>query len=257
MTLTNRALFIAMEGGEGAGKSTQTRLLAEALRRSTGRTVLAVQEPGTTTLGLHLRAYLKSSRPIEREAELLLFEASRAQLMADAIRPALERGVFIVSDRFAASSVAYQGYGRHIDPEKVKALNNFATGGLYPDLNVLLDLEPELGLERTRPPQMTMLPGDEPDIGRQDAADTRRFEEQPLGFHRRVRRGFLEQAREDPDHWLVVDAARDVETIHGEIWARVRGMLAPESVRRRKLFFPARKPTPQKGKSGMAPGLQD
>ena len=151
----NKPVFIALEGGEGAGKSTQAQLLVTRLQQE-GRHAILVHEPGTTPLGQHLREYLKSKQKISPEAELLLFEASRAQLMAEVIQPSLSHGISVIADRFAASSIAYQGYGRRIGGKKVRQFNDFATGGLYPDLNILLNLPPSAGLERTSGPQLTL-----------------------------------------------------------------------------------------------------
>ena len=141
--------FMALEGGEGAGKSTQVEILLKRLLES-GVPAISVHEPGTTPLGLHLRTYLKGKQRIDAGAELLLFGASRAQLMTEVIQPSLKRGISVLADRFAASSIAYQGHGRGIAVDRVQAINDFATGGVYADLNILLDLPPEAGLARTR-----------------------------------------------------------------------------------------------------------
>ena len=139
-------LFIVFEGGEGSGKSTQAERLYRRL--SEERSALLVREPGTTPLGLHLRDYLKSGRPLTPESELLLFAAARAQLVADQIRPSLERGITVISDRFSGSTVAYQGYGRAGRRDVIDYLNNYATSGLNPDVTYLLDIDPEEGLHR-------------------------------------------------------------------------------------------------------------
>ena len=141
--------FIALEGGEGTGKSTQAETLLKRLLEG-GVPAISVHEPGTTPLGLHLRTYLKGKQRIDAGAELLLFGASRSQLMTEVIQPNLKRGIFVIADRFAASSIAYQGHGRGIAVDRVQAINDFATGGAYPDLNILLDLPPEAGLARSR-----------------------------------------------------------------------------------------------------------
>lgn len=216
-----RGWFIALEGGEGAGKSTQAQMLADRLRGENGQAIL-VHEPGTTALGHHLREYLKSKQPIGPEAELLLFEASRAQMMAEIVHPSLEAGVTVIADRFAASSVAYQGYGRNIGEQPVRELNDFATRGRYPDLNILLDIAPGTGLGRTKAPQLTLEDaGGNGGDGRQDSGDTRRFEELSSRFHQRVRRGYLEMVKKDPAHWRVVDADRSLDAVQEEIWKAV------------------------------------
>ena len=223
-----RGAFIALEGGEGAGKSTQAQMLLERLV-SNGIPATLVHEPGTTALGHHLREYLKSKQRIDRDAELLLFEASRAQLMAEIIRPSLQRGVTVVADRFAASSMSYQGYGRRIGVEHVKTLNDFATRGLYPDLNILLDIETQQGLGRTKPAQTNLFdqPGKE---ARQDTDDTRRFEDQPGKFHERVHEGYLAQVRNDPDRWAIIDATRGLDHVHEAVWEKVRRVLDDEQL---------------------------
>ena len=215
----NQTVFIALEGGEGAGKSTQAQLLVTRLQRE-GQHATLIHEPGTTSLGNHLRDYLKSEQRISPEAELLLFEASRAQLMAEVIRPSLDHGISIIADRFAASSIAYQGYGRGIGGGKVEQLNDFATGGLHPNLNILLDVPYKEGLARTQGPQLTL--GDERrEELRQDAPGTRRFEELPEDFHRRVREGYLAQAAEDPEGWTMINGTMPLNQVHQAIWEKV------------------------------------
>ena len=210
MTVNERSpIFVALEGGDGAGKSTQAQLLIGRLRQE-GIPALGVQEPGTTPLGEHLRAYLKSKQRIEPEAELLLFEASRAQLVSEVIIPGREQGLSIVADRFTASSIAYQGYGRLMGKARVKDLNEFASQRLQPDLNILLDLPPQVGLERARA---------------QAPAETARFESQPGEFHIRVREGYLARVSGDPQRWAVIDATMTVDRFEQAIWERVRRLL--------------------------------
>ena len=213
--------FISLEGGEGAGKSTQAALLVRRLGEA-GVPVTLVHEPGTTVLGTYLRDYLKSSRPMSREAELLLFEAARAQLVSEIIRPSLNRGMTVVSDRFEASSVAYQGYGRRIAVDAVHRLNEFAVQGTLPDLTLLLDIDPEERVRRAGGQlALDMAPSEASSPTRQDAGDTRRFEDQPLNFHARVREGFLRLARENPRRWLVIDGKPGVEDVQERIWGHV------------------------------------
>jgi dTMP kinase len=181
--------FITLEGGEGCGKSTQARLLAEWLN-SRQVDCLSTREPGGTPLGDEVRRLLKrrTENAIAPLAELMLMEACRAQLVNTVIRPALRRGQTVVCDRYTDSSLAYQGHGRGVSLETVVRLNNIATGGLMPDLTVLLDLAPEQGLAR-----------------KNNCAEDR-FESEDLEFHRRVRAGYRELAAAGPDRWLVVDA---------------------------------------------------
>ena len=171
-------------------------------------------------MGQHLREYLNSKQKIAPEAELLLFEASRAKLMAEVIQPSLDHGISVIADRFAASSIAYQGYGRRIGGKKVRQFNDFATGGLYPDLNILLNLPPSAGLGRTSGPQLALGYEQQEDL-RQDTEETRRFEDLPEGFHRRVREGYLAQAAEDPERWTMIDGTMPLDQIHEAIWEKI------------------------------------
>ena len=208
------SLFITFEGGEGSGKTTQAALLAERLRE-TGREVLEVHEPGSTPLGKYLRRWLKEGRdPLTAEAELLLFAAARAQLVRRRLRPALERGAVVVCDRYADSSEAYQGHGRGLDLDRVRMVNDLATGGLHPHLTFLLDCPPEVGLRRHA--------GDRSDAPRD------RFEGEGLSFHRRVREGYLEMAQAEPNRWRVLDATRPPQEVARQVWCIVRPLLVPQ-----------------------------
>ena len=223
------ALFVSFEGGEGAGKSTQAQVLREGLTAAGIRTLL-VHEPGSTQLGWHLREYLKSKRPLTKEAELLLFEAARAELVTREVRPALDKGFTVIADRFEASTIAYQGYGRRIDQSVIERLNEFATGRVLPDITFLLDINPEAGLKRVGRPQLSLAltPDDASEVGRQDIEEQRRFEDETLAFHSRVRRGFIEQARANPERWVVIDASRSTEEVGMEVWRHVMGRLKGE-----------------------------
>ena len=206
------SLFISFEGGDGAGKTTQVRLLVERLK-SAGQEVAAVREPGGTALGEQIRPWVKGVQ-LAPEAELLLFGAARAQLVTEVIRPALAAGKVVVADRFADSTVAYQGHGRGLPLELMQAVNRAATGGLKPDVTFLLDLPVEEGLQRTGPAGK-----------RKDNPAESKFEREEVGFHRRLRSGFLRLAKEEPRRILVVDATRPVEEIAARIWARVQPYL--------------------------------
>lgn len=209
-------VFIAFEGGEGAGKSTQARCL-ESYLCARGYNAVLVHEPGSTRLGDYLRAYLVNDEPIVPSAELLLFEASRAQLVQERIRPLLDDGAVVIADRFAGSTVAYQGHGRGIKLDRIQWLNDFATGQLYPDLTILLDIDPLIGLERvnSRQLQLSLPIADAPD----------RFEEEIMVFHDNVRRGFLEQAESDPDHWHIVDGHHSITQVSTAVRAAIEGLL--------------------------------
>ena len=214
-------LFIAFEGGDGAGKSTQATILEAALQRE-GYCTALLHEPGSTSVGDYLRQYLIDNRPISPLAELLLFEASRAEIMAERIRPELKGGAVIICDRFAGSTIAYQGYGRGLDLETIQWLNDFASGGCYPDLTILLDVDPVIGLERAnnRLFQLALPIGDVPD----------RFEEEEVAFHDRVRRGFLKQAESNTETWRRIDGNLSMEEVAAAVWSTVSPLLENKPV---------------------------
>ncbi len=200
------AAFIVFEGGEGAGKTTQARVLARRLQRE-GHPAVLIREPGGTSLGESLRPRLKGRSDVTPTAELLLFMAARAQLVGEVIAPKLKAGESIVCDRFSASTLAYQGYGRGLPLSTIDELSQVATGGLQPGLNVLLDIPAASGLARK---------GD-------DRRDT--FESQAAEFHERVRKGYLEIARGDPARWLVLDGAGPRSTVSAQVWEKVKPLL--------------------------------
>ena len=200
-------LFITFEGGEGCGKSTQSKLLLKQLEQKNIAVVLT-HEPGGTALGNELRKTLKRKQDssISPQAELFLLAASRAQLVAEVIRPTLEEGKVVICDRFTHSTMVYQGYGRGLDFTAIKLVNNMATRHLNPDLIILLDIAPEQGLARKR-----------------SLKD--RFELEDLSFHRRVREGYVNMAAAEPDRWLVIDASLPKAKIAEIIWDRVSLLL--------------------------------
>ena len=206
-----------LEGGEGSGKSTQAERLQERLSQEGNRPSVLLREPGTTPLGLHLRDYLKSKRPLCLEAETLMFAAARAQLMCSEILPNLKAGRGVVCDRFAASTVAYQGEGRNGDHAMIRTLNKYATGGLKPDLTLLLDITPEKGLARVGKPQLELGMSDEEPAPRLDVEGHRRFEDLTIAFHRRVRRSYLHQAKQNP-RWTVIDADQSEDQVAEDVW---------------------------------------
>ncbi len=211
MTRPARGLFIAFEGPEGAGKSTQVATLARRLTK-TGRDVVVTREPGGTPAGDRIRdVVLDPDLEIAPLAEFLLYAAARAQHVEERIRPALERGATVLCDRFAASSVAYQGYGRGLDPAWVRELNARATDGLTPDATVLLDVPSEVGMGR---------------IAARGATD--RLERADLPFHRRVRDGFLTEASVHGD-WIVVNAADDESDVADAVWRALRPRLGVDA----------------------------
>ncbi len=200
-------LFVAFEGGEGAGKSTQITALA-ALLRARGLEVLETHEPGDTRIGPDVRRLVlgHASTGLSAKAEALLYAADRAEHVDAVIRPALAAGSVVLTDRYVDSSLAYQGAGRPLDYDEVARINAWATGGLLPDLTVLLDLDPAQGLRRAG----------EPD----------RLEVEPLEFHRRVRTKFLELAAAEPSRYVVVDAAAEAEHVQDEVARAVLAVLA-------------------------------
>ena len=207
------SLFIAFEGGEGSGKSTQIARLRDVLLRQ-GHQVFATHEPGATAVGKAIRTLLlETDERITARSEALLFAADRAHHVQTEIRPMLAAGYHVLCDRYVDSSIAYQGGGRTLSPEEVERLSDWATEGLVPDLTVLLDIAPELGLARV---------GD-----RTWASGPDRLEREQLAFHERVRHGFLALARRHPERYLVLDASRPVEELAAEIDAAVRARLAP------------------------------
>ncbi len=196
-----RGHFITFEGPEGAGKSTQIRLLQARLDQQ-GVPHLLTREPGGTRTGDQLRALVLDARSeIAPMAEFLIYSASRAQLVSEVMRPALERGELLVCDRYVDSSYAYQGHGRGLDLAQLRAVSEAATGGLTPDLTVLLDLDPALGLQRA---------------ARVGAPD--RIEAAGPAFHARVRQGFLALAAAEPERFLLLDAAQAQDVLAGQIW---------------------------------------
>ncbi|HEY0888775.1 MAG TPA: dTMP kinase [Nocardioides sp.] len=200
----DRGVFVCFEGGEGSGKSTQSRLLRETLTAE-GYSVLLTFEPGDTPVGRTLREIVLSPETgaLADKTEALLYAADKAEHVEAVVRPALERGAVVVTDRYVDSTLAYQGAGRALAVEEVEQVARWATGDLRPHLTVVLDLEPQAGL------------------GRFEGRD--RIEGESLEFHERVREAFVAMAKADPDHYLVLDARAPVE----EIAAAVRSRLEP------------------------------
>jgi len=217
--LTQRGLFITLEGIDGAGKSTQARLLMRYLRRR-GLPVRATREPGGTRVGERIRGILlaSSTEALAPLAELSLMYSARAQHLAEVVRPSLARGEWVVSDRYNDASLAYQGYGRRLGVDVVKALDRVICGETQPDLTIVLDLSPRRALARAR--------------GRERRRNSRRgrFEAQGVRFHERVRAGYLDIARQDPRRVKVVRADRPPGTVQADIHKIVEELL----MRRRK-----------------------
>jgi dTMP kinase len=197
--------LIALEGVDGCGKSTQALRLARAIG------ALSTAEPGATQLGATLRTLLLDPElpPVSERAEALLMAADRAQHVDEVVRPALDAGRWVVTERFSGSTLAYQGYGRGLDLDELRRLVLWATGGIEPDLTILLDVSPSLAR------------------GRRDLERADRLERLDAGFHGRVRDGYRALAEADPDTWVVVDAGADVEVVAEQLLAVVRGRLGP------------------------------
>ncbi|MEA1929069.1 MAG: dTMP kinase [Candidatus Auribacterota bacterium] len=200
--------FITFEGGEGSGKSTQAKLLAEYLKDN-GYDIETTREPGGTGIGDAIRAILLNPELSEMAnvTELLLLAASRSQNVQERIKPATERGAVVICDRFIDSTLAYQGFGRDFDLKLLRSLNQLATGGVTPDLTILLDIPVEIGLERSK-----ALDKAEAKEGEGD-----RFEQEDIEFHRRLRKGFLELAQEDPGRFRVIEVRDNLEDTRKEV----------------------------------------
>ena len=198
------SLFITFEGEEGSGKTYQTRSLHRRLTRL-AIPALLTHEPGGTVAGEKIARWLKWAHGagISPLTELLMFNASRAQLVEEIIQPALKSGKVVICDRFADSTIAYQGYGRGLDLEIVRRVNDTATRGLKPALTILLDLPFEAGLARKANRKHD------------------RFEQETIAFHKRVRQGYLKLASEEPERWLVIEASQSKEKIKEIIWQRI------------------------------------
>jgi dTMP kinase len=194
---TAPGLFVCFEGGDGAGKSTQVRLLTDVLEQQ-GREVVVTRQPGGTPLGAQIRELVLHGDHVSARAEALLFAADKAHHVDQLIKPALADGKVVITDRYVDSSITYQGAGRELGADEITALQHWAVGGLLPDLTIVLDVSPEVGRER-----------------RGDVHD--RLESEADAFHAAVRRGYLELAAQDPERYLVLDASKPVEHLHAAV----------------------------------------
>jgi dTMP kinase len=205
-------MFITFEGTEGTGKSTQLEVLAESLQQD-GYKLFVTREPGGTAIGDQVRAILSDMQNTAMlpRTEFLLFQSSRAQLVEQELRPRLAQGELILCDRYADSTVAYQGYGyQQLDLEKLRAIVHFATGGLKPDLTILLDIDVELGLQRKR----------------QAGGEWNRLDDYQVEFYQRVRRAYLDMARLEPERWVIIDASAPFDQVQAEIKSVILQRLA-------------------------------
>ncbi len=209
-----QGFFITLEGGEGCGKSTQLALLAEELKTlMPDREIIATRSPGGTAVAEKIRTVLKEpvkDEIITAETELLLFGACHAQMVKNLIRPAMERGAILISDRFADSTVVYQGTARGLNRASIEQVNRFACGETMPDLTLLLDLCPEAGCARIK--------------ARADVTEDR-FDSETMTFHQKIRDGFLAMAAAEPERFAVIDAAQSAEQVHRQIMEVVYGRL--------------------------------
>lgn len=197
-------MFITFEGPEGAGKSTALAAVAERLG-AMNQAVLTTREPGAGDFGRRIRELLLHGEELDPKSELMLFLADRANHVSRIIRPALEAGTVVLCDRYADSTLVYQCFARGLDESFVRAGNAFATGNLLPDLTLLFDLEPEVGLSR---------------LVQKDRMDS-----QPLEFHRKVREGFLNEAKSHPQRWTVIDASQPREIVLEQAWHAIAARL--------------------------------
>ena len=203
-------MFITLEGPEGSGKTSQIPHLVEYLREK-GYIIFPTREPGGTSISEQVRELLHDLKNAEMHprTETLLYQAARAQIVEQVIRPRLAAGETVLSDRYFDSPLAYQGYGHNQNLEEVRALVNYATGGLVPDLTILLDIDVEAGLLRKT----------------QNGTEWNRLDAYTLEFHQRVRAGYLDMARREPKRWVVVDAGRDWDSVQEELRKVIEGRL--------------------------------
>jgi dTMP kinase len=203
-------MFVTLEGPEGSGKTSHLPPLVEYLREK-GYTVFPTREPGGTSIGEQIRAVIHDLKNVEMHprTETLLYQAARAQIVEEVFKPRLAAGEVVISDRYYDSTIAYQGYGHQQELDQVKALVRYATGGLTPDLTILMDVDIETGLKRKA----------------QNGSEWNRLDAYTSEFHERVRKGYLKMARAEPERWVVVDAGREWREVQEELQKVVLGRL--------------------------------
>lgn len=207
--------FIVFDGNEGSGKSTQARLLADRIaREGRGPQTLFVRDPGTTRIGEQIRAILLNpdNEEMSMRTEMLLYMAARTQMMAEKIRPALEQGKLVLSDRFVSSTLAYQLGGDGLTAKEIRDVADIAIRGRWPDLTIILDMPTQASMDRVLP-KFSLFP-DDPDAG----LEKDRIERRPIEYHEQVRRNYLGQAKSDPTRYRVVDADRPPQVVHADVW---------------------------------------
>jgi len=204
-------MFITLEGPEGSGKTSHIPALVEYLREK-GHVVFPTREPGGTSIGEQIREVIHDLKNVEMHprTETLLYQAARAQIVEQVIKPRLQAGEIVISDRYYDSTIAYQGFGHQQDLEQVRALVKYATGGLVPDLTVLLDVDVEVGLRRKK----------------KNGVEWNRMDAHEVEFYKRVRAGYLEMVKQEPSRWTVVDAGQEWEAVQEELRMLVLGRLS-------------------------------
>lgn len=203
-------MFITLEGPEGSGKTSQLPALVEYLREK-GYTIFPTREPGGTSIGEQIREVIHDLKNVEMHprTETLLYQAARAQIVEEVFKPRLAAGEVVISDRYYDSTIAYQGYGHQQDLDQVRALVKYATGGLTPDLTILLDVDIETGLKRKT----------------QNGSEWNRLDAYTVEFHQRVRMGYLQMVHAEPDRWVIVDAGREWHDVQDELRRVILGRL--------------------------------
>ena len=204
-------MFITLEGPEGSGKTSHVPSLVEHLKEK-GHAVFPTREPGGTSIGEQIRLVIHDLKNVEMHprAETLLYQSARAQIVEQVIRPRLAAGETVISDRYSDSTIAYQGYGHQQDLEQVRALVRYATGGLMPDVTILLDVDVELGLRRKT----------------QDGNEWNRLDAYTVEFHKRVRAGYLDMARAEPQRWIMIDAGQEWDAVQDDLRMAILRRLA-------------------------------
>ena len=227
-----KGLLITFEGGEGVGKSTQSNILCRQLKKY-GIDSIKTQEPGGSMLGNNIRKWIKSSGNISALSETLLFEAARAQIMAEIIIPALRKNKVLIVDRFIDSTISYQGFGYGLNVETIKKLNKIASKNITPDLTILLDIDPEISLSRVSN-QTDLFTEEENNEKRIDSENQRRFEQSPIEFHKKVREGYLSISKSEK-RWCVINADQKSEKIAKLILDRTKKILIENGVSETRL----------------------
>ena len=226
--ILSSGIFITFEGGDGSGKSTQFSRLSKRLELL-GLPVVACREPGGTKIGESIRRLVKSEKDITPLSETFLFEAARAHLVETVVKPSLKKNKIVILDRYIDSTIAYQGYGHGTDVEQIITLNRMASGGIKPDLTILLNIDPKIGLQRIKSARSDNQQPNKEFQNLDDSYEQEKFERMPVEFHRRVQAGYRELSRER-GRWCVIGAHQAQHRVADAIWKRVRRVLLDKSV---------------------------